>query len=93
MKKQIFTIALIAMFFSPLFWRGAGGEVFAQSPNYLWAKSAGGTSNDYGRSVATDASGNCFVCGWFMSSSITFGSYTLNNASAGKGDIFLAKFK
>ena len=92
MKKQIFTIALIAMFFSPLFWRGAGGEVFAQSPNYLWAKSAGGTSSDWGKSVATDASGNVFVCGVFESLSITFGSYTLTNASASSGDIFLVKY-
>ena len=64
---------------------------FAQSPNYLWAKSAGGTSYDWGYSVATDASGNCFVTGYFYSSSITFGSYTLNNAGVHNPDIFLAK--
>ena len=46
MKKQIFTIALIAMFFSPLFWRGAGGKplkirVFQKKvpPVFILAKS------------------------------------------------------
>ena len=80
MKTNFLTIAL---FFVQI-------GVFAQSPNYLWAKSAGGTSLDGGYSVTTDASGNVFVCGVFESLSITFGSYTLNNAS-GSADIFLAK--
>jgi hypothetical protein len=65
-------------------------SLFAQSPDWLWAKSAGGTFDDYGNSVATDANGNTFVCGYFESSSITFGSYTLTNASA-DADIFLTK--
>ena len=80
MKTNFLTIAL---FFVQI-------GVFAQSPNYLWAKSAGGTSSDYGRSVATDASGNTFVTGVFYSTSITFGSYTLTNA--GYADIFLVKY-
>jgi hypothetical protein len=65
---------------------------FAQSPNYLWAKSAGGTNWDFGQSVATDANGNTFVCGYFKSPTITFGSYTLTNASAGGEDIFFVKY-
>ena len=95
---MFFVIALCAMFFFPSilgcvggrFLTGGAGLGFAQSPNYLWAKSAGGNDYDYGYSVATDASGNCFVCGRFYSSSITFGSYTLNNA--GDYDIFLVKY-
>jgi hypothetical protein len=65
-------------------------SLFAQSPDWLWAKSAGGTFDDYGNSVATDANGNTFVCGYFESPSITFGSYTLTNA--GGRDIFLVKY-
>ena len=98
-NRVFFTIALCAMFFLPSilgwvggrFLTGGAGLGFAQSPNYLWAKSAGGTDYDGGRSVATDASGNCFVTGIFYNSSITFGSYTLTNASADTADIFLAK--
>jgi hypothetical protein len=90
------------MFYSPSITFGsytltnAGGNIgdiflvkYDASGNVIWAKSAGGTGDDEGYSVATDASGNCFVTGMFGSSSITFGSYTLTNA--GGSDIFLAK--
>ncbi len=62
--------------------------------NVLWAIGAGGTDYDYGASVALDVSGNVFVTGWFDSSSITFGPYTLTNVSpgTGTGDIFLVKY-
>ncbi|MCX6146500.1 MAG: SBBP repeat-containing protein [Candidatus Kapabacteria bacterium] len=56
----------------------------------LWAKSAGGTSDDHGRSVSTDASGNVYVTGYFTSPTITFGTTTLTNA--GENDIFIAKY-
>ncbi len=59
--------------------------------NVLWAKRAGGTGGDYGRSVATDASGNIYVTGYFNSPSIAFGATTLTNAS-NYTDIFIAKY-
>ena len=62
----------------------------AQTPNWLWAKSAGGTGNDGANLVAVDASGNAFVVGIFSSTTITFGSTILTNA--GGYDIFLAKY-
>ncbi len=62
------------------------------SGNVLWAKREGGTEDDYGSSVATDASGNIIVTGAFRSSSITFGTTTLTNSSALTHDIFIVKY-
>src|SRR5258706_6575866 len=60
------------------------------SQNWLWARAATGVAE--GLSVATDASGNVFVTGYFVSDSITFGTTTLVNAGATNTDIFLAKY-
>ena len=56
--------------------------------NWLWAKQAGGTSGDFGLSIAVDANGNSYVTGNFAESA-TFGTTTLT--SSGYGDIFVAK--
>src|ERR1051326_2300647 len=66
---------------------------FAQtSPlDFLWAKRAGGTVNDFSDAVAVDASGNVFVSGFFQSSTIAFDGFTLTNANS-LYDIFLAKY-
>ena len=58
--------------------------------NVLWAKRAGGTSTDEGFSVATDANGNAIVTGSFASPAITFGTFTLNNASG--DEMFIVKY-
>lgn len=65
--------------------------------NVLWAKSAGGTFTDYGKSVAIDALGNVYVAGAFTSSSITFGPNTFINANSNNNftataDIFFLKY-
>jgi hypothetical protein len=67
---------------------------FAQAPDWAWAKSAGGTENDYANSIAVDASGNEYVAGDFYSSTITFGSTILTNAdnTSNTDDVFLAKY-
>jgi hypothetical protein len=62
------------------------------SGNVIWAKSAGGNSVDQGSSIASDGVGNTFVTGWFASSSITFGSITLINASSGLIELFIVKY-
>jgi len=58
--------------------------------NLLWAKSEGGTSWDYGHNNTTDAFGNVYVTGYFASSSITFGAFTLTNA--GSYDMYIVKY-
>ncbi len=57
--------------------------------NCLWAKSAGGTDNDFGYYISADANGNCYVIGAFKETAI-FG--TTNLTSAGDYDIFVAKY-
>jgi hypothetical protein len=60
--------------------------------NVLWAKGAvGGFGyNDEANAVATDASGNVVVAGWFESGNLTFGSTTLSKIGA--CGLFIAKY-
>lgn len=58
--------------------------------NEIWAASVGGTLNETGLSVTADITGNCYVSGNFLSSSITVGSYTLTNS--GNNDIVFMKY-
>ncbi|MFI5219076.1 MAG: T9SS type A sorting domain-containing protein [Bacteroidia bacterium] len=60
--------------------------------NELWAKSAGGAYSVIAWSVAADAAGNSYVAGNYNDSSITFGSFNLNNVSPPYQDIFAAKY-
>ena len=58
--------------------------------NWLWAKKAGGQSNDGGRSITVDDNGNSYVTGYFEEST-TFGITTLT--SSGDYEIFVAKIR
>jgi hypothetical protein len=60
------------------------------SGTVLWAKNEGGSGDDRPLGIAADGNGNAFVTGFFSSSSILFGTTTLNNS--GSDDYFLLKF-
>jgi hypothetical protein len=60
--------------------------------SYGWTKTMGGTSNDYGYSVAVDGSGNAYVTGEFYGTAdFDPGAGTDNHTSAGLSDIFLIR--
>ena len=59
---------------------GADGEV-------KWATSIGGNYDDYINSVAVTSDGEIIVAGYFKSTSITVGGYTLTNAGENDGII------
>jgi hypothetical protein len=54
-----------------------------------WARRFGGTANDGGLAVATDASGNVLVAGYFSGAIALGGS---SATSAGGSDVFVAKY-
>ncbi len=59
--------------------------------NFLWVKSMGGNSNDYGQGVALDGSGNVYVSGYY-SSAAYFNPSGDSLKSIGGADVFLAKY-
>lgn len=60
--------------------------------NFVWAKAMGGTVNDVGYSIDTDASGNVYTTGFFNGTSDFDPSITIFNiTSLGAEDIFISK--
>ncbi len=56
---------------------------------WAWVQTAGGTSYDFGKGIAVDASGNVYVTGSFQGTG-SFGGPS--QTSAGDADIFIAKY-
>ena len=62
------------------------------SGNFVWAKGMGGSSPDFGNSIAVDASGNVYTTGNFKGTAdFDPGAATVNLTSSGSEDIFVSK--
>lgn len=60
--------------------------------NFLWAKSMGGTGDDFGNAIATDANGNVYTTGEFNGTAdFDPGAGTTNLTSSGNVDVFIQK--
>ena len=73
---------------------GTGNTFLAKydsSGNVIWAKDAGGISDDEANSVAADNFGNVYIAGYFSSLFVIFGPDTLTNPDT-LYRIFLAKY-
>ncbi len=68
------------------------GIINAQTPNWVWARAAGGTSEEMGNGVAVDINGNVYVTGAFKSPTVTFGSIVLTNTPSIWHDVFVVKY-
>ncbi|MDP4267266.1 MAG: SBBP repeat-containing protein [Bacteroidota bacterium] len=70
-----------------------GGQI---PPNWVWAKSAGGSGYDIAptSSISVDVNGNAYIAGWFKSSSTIFGTTVLTNSDStgNTSEITLVKY-
>jgi len=62
---------------------------FDKTGNSLWVKKAGGSLNDFGNGISTDAAGNIYITGSFRDTA-NFDTITLT--SFGWNDFFIAKY-
>lgn len=85
MKAKLYLITLVVHFL--VFETG-----LAQRPDWKWARMAGGSISEQGNSITTDALGNTYVAGKFVSPVLTFGSFTLNNNGITGHDMFIVKY-
>ena len=85
--KKITTLFTTLLFMAAVL----SNQIKAQS-SCAWAKKAGGSFEDGGNAVATDASGNVYALGYYYSSTIAFGSTTLHNVYGAGPYMYLAKY-
>lgn len=65
---------------------------FDPAGNVIWARSAGGSGYEEGRSIDVNAAGDPYVAGIFSSVSVNFGNSTLNNSNTGTNDLYIVRY-
>jgi hypothetical protein len=88
-SSQTITFGTFTLVNDPLYGDNMFLTKFNSNGDVLWAIQAGGNSVEYISSVSTDASGNTFILGSFLSPTITLGSTVLHNS--GSSNIFFTK--
>ncbi len=79
------TVIFVLAFFS------AVNNGYSQAPNYLWFHGYGDQNWQRISDMVSDTVGNIYVTGEFTGSSLTLGTYTVNNTNPNFTDIFIAK--
>ncbi|PCH65339.1 MAG: hypothetical protein COC01_09845 [Bacteroidetes bacterium] len=59
--------------------------------NVIWAKSGGGTDQDYSNSITTDSLSNAYITGYYLSATATFGAKNISPTGGGY-DMFVVKY-
>ncbi len=83
---KLFT-KLISLTFITIFLSG----VFAQAPEYTWAQSFGGLTDDYVYGMTIDNEANIYIVGKFKSAPLDFGN-NVSISAIGLFDIYLVKY-
>ena len=65
---------------------------FSSSGSPLWAREAGGTSNDYVNDITIDNSGYIYITGSFRSLLLVVSNLVLNNNTIITSDVFVLKY-
>jgi hypothetical protein len=76
---------------------GSSNDIFLakydSNGNAQWARSGGGSQDEYFMSLTADASGNIYSTGIFKGASIAFGSTTItNHGSPASNDVFITAY-
>src|ERR1043165_714592 len=67
--------------------------ILSNAQNWMWARGASGSTNNYLTSSVVDGAGNVYTAGTFYTPTITFGTYILTRLSSGnQRDIFVVKY-
>jgi len=65
---------------------------FDSQHNCVWVRQAEGSDQDTPAGLAVDSIGNCYITGYFNSTTLTFGSEVLTNSGGSNTDLFVAKY-